>query len=407
MAKKNAVILGGSLLNKGVYDKLHQLGLNVIVVDYRTDTVFNYDEHIVADSTDPEISQILREKGYTNICLVYTSMDGAGLAQRAICKEYGLLYASEDAMLNAHHKNRMHEKWEQAGLLNRQSFALQELNMEKISQFNKDKKIIIKPANGCASRGLTVIESNAAQETIKDAFNYARESATNNFINIEEFIIGTEYCVEMLGDNYGNVSVFAIAQKYHSSYSNSIVATKLHYNCLSVSHDLSQKITDYSIECYKQLGLKNTFGHLELLVQADGTISPIEVGARSSGYIGSHFTDLSTNKSFLGDFQKIQSGELIENGLFPQSQISSMYFFYDLPPNIKSCKSSNMLNFLDKEITTHGYDRSNLIANKVFQPLSQDTDRYGFEVLSGNKNILTIEHILEAEQRFLKDFFHE
>lgn len=407
MFKKNAIILGGSLLNKGVYEKLHLLELNVIVIDYRTNIIFDYDEHIVFDATDPKIASVLRDQGYTDISLVYTSMDNAGLAQQAICQKYNLLYAPKEAILSAHHKNIMHQKWKNAGLLNRQSIALQEFNMDIISELNKNKKIIIKPANACASRGITVIEKNATKEILELAFDNAKKQSTNTYVNIEEYIYGMEFTVDMLGDNYGNVSVFGISQRYHSTKSSNIIVSKVHFNSSSMTKKLQEKIAAFGIKCYHGLGLKNTLGHLEIIMQEDGALSPVEMGARSSGYIASHFTDFSTGKSFLNEFMQVLAGKKIDNGLLPQTNISSMYFYYDLLVGIKSKKETNLTNFLDKSITSHGYNRSNLIGQQVFQSIQQETDIYGFEVLKGEKEILTLEHVLQAEQAFLKDFFYE
>ena len=215
----NAIVLGGNALNIGVVDVLHSLNLNVIVVDYRENITIRCDKHIVFDAKDTEIVKVLRKEGIDNIKIVYTSMDNAGLAQRAICKEYGLLYASEEAMINAHYKNKMHEVWQKAGLLNRESIALKELDLDKIKNLNTKSKIIIKPSDSCASRGITILDKNSSEDDLKYAFNKALETTTNYFVNIEEFVEGTEFTVEMLGDNYGNVSVFGISknttQKIH------------------------------------------------------------------------------------------------------------------------------------------------------------------------------------------------
>ncbi len=406
MVKKNALILGGSPANNGVYDILKKLGCFVFVADYRPNIKANYDKHILFDACSPELISILRTKNI-NIDFVYTSMDGAGLAQHAICKEYKLFHASEEAISNAHHKNLMHEAWLKAGLLNRESIALSSCDYAIIANMNKNKKIIIKPANACASRGLSVLETKSPKKYIQKAFEKAMAYTTNSLVNIEEFLEGTEFSVEMLGDNYGNVSVFSIGRRYYMQNSNVITACKIHYNSKDLDIKTREKIAQKSIECYKALNLKNTLGHFEVMLKKDGTLSPIELGARSSGFIGSHCAELTTNKSLIKEYYKVLHGKKIETSLLPQNNISSLYFIYDLPPNIPLKKEISLVNFLDEKIICHAYNREYMTLNKKFKVLEQDTDRYGYEIVSGSKEILTMEHIQKAEENFLKECFYE
>lgn len=403
--KYNAVILGGNALNDGIVDILQKLGLNVIVVDYRENITLKCDRHIIFDAKDPYITDVLKKEGIENIKIVYTSMDNAGLAQRAICKEFGLLYAPEEAMINAHYKNKMHEVWQKACVLNRISFSIREFDLKRIKELNLKYKIIIKPSDSCASRGITILDKNSSDNEIESAFKKALEATTNEFVNFEEFVEGTEFTVEMLGDDYGNVSVFGISKKYHTkNIKNNKVAVKLHYNPSDVSDETINKIAQYGMKCYKSLGLKNTLGHLEVILKENGDISPVEIGARSSGYIASHLAQAGTGKVFLKEYMKVLSGEKVFNGYLPHKNESAMYYFYDIPSNSTAQKDTNITKFLNTQVQSLAHDRTNLTKGKFFKDLTQDTDRYGFEILTGPKDILTIDEVNRAEQEFLKDF---
>lgn len=405
MNKKYAVILGANVLNIGVVDNFKSMGYEIIVVDYRDKIDLSCDEHILFDAKDPEIATILKQKGYKNIKVVYTSMDNAGLAQRAICKEFGLLYADEEAILNAHHKDKMQRKWAESGLLNRESFALGEFDFDKINQLNQKFKIIIKPANACASRGITILDKDSSIEKLQKAFEYAKKNSSSGLVNIEEFIIGTEFTVEMLGDNFGNVSVFGISKKYHTENTdNNKVAVKLHYNSSDIKNELQEKIAAFGIKCYKTLGLKNTLGHFEVILKNNGNLSPVEIGARSSGFIASHLVDAVSGENYLKKFAEILNGAKIQNGLIEHKNTSSMYYFYDIEANSTSKKEVNLIYFINPLIKSLYFDRKNLVKNKEFKKLTQDTDRYGYEILVGDKNILTMEEVLRAEKEFLKEF---
>ena len=62
------------------------------------------------------------------------------------------------------------------------------------------------------------------------------------------------------------------------------------------------------IACYKALGLHSMFGHLEIIMKEDGTFTPVEMGARSSGFICSHTVWKASGHDYLGDYVR-ESGE--------------------------------------------------------------------------------------------------
>lgn len=408
MNKEYAVILGANALNIGIVDSFKTIGFKVIAIDFRENIDLPCDEHIVFDAKDPKIASFLRQKGVDNIKVVYTSMDNAGLAQRAICKEFGLLYADEEAILNAHHKDRMQKKWQEAGILNRKSFAIENLDIEKIRLLNNKFKIIIKPTNACASRGITILNKNSSTYKLENAFKYAKENSTSGLVNVEEFVAGTEFTVEMLGDNYGNVAVFGISQKYHTENTdNNKIAVKLHYNPSNISRELQEKIAAYGIKCYKTLGLKNTLGHLEVLVKENNIISPVEIGSRSSGFIASHLVNAVSGENYLKKYAEVLNGAQIKNGMIKQLNTSSMYYFYDITADTLAKQTTNIMNFLNPQIKSLYYDRTKLVKGNEFKKINADTDRFGYEILVSDRDILTIEEVKRAEKEFLKEFLYE
>ena len=107
-------------------------------------------------------------------------------------------------------------------------YFFEELNLDRIKELNSKYKIVIKPSDSCASRGITILDKKSSDEELKKAFEKAHDLTTNDFVNIEEFVDGTEFTVEMLGDDYGNVAVFGISKKYHTENAlNNKVAVKL------------------------------------------------------------------------------------------------------------------------------------------------------------------------------------
>ena len=170
---------------------------------------------------------------------------------------------------------------------------------------------------------------------------------------------------------------------------------------------MQNKIAETGIKCYKTLGLKNTLGHLEIILKENGELSPVELGARSSGFIASHLAQAGVDQVFLQEFMEVLNGKKITNGLLPQNNTSAMYYFYDMKPNKPVRKVTNITNYLNSKISSPYFDRSNIILNKIYSTLKQDTDRYGYEILIGPKELLTIENVKKAEKEFCKDLFDE
>lgn len=397
------LLLGGNILNFGIYQKFKNKGYKVYIVDWNKNPQIVGDKHYQLDVKDSEnIIKFLKEDNILNqVEFAYSSIDLAVPSVTKINKALGLNVISDDALKFATSKSMMTSQWAKDCLLNRISKKYNEFSND-IRNLNKKMKLIIKPDNSASSRGITIIAKNSDEEFIKNAFERAKKEATNSIVVVEEFVEGTEFTVEMLGDKFGNVSVYAISRKTHTqNTNNNKIAVKLHYN--SVSDELQNKIADFAIKCYKSLGFSSSLGHLEILLKEDGTISPVEIGARSSGFIASDLVDIASGRDFLGDLEKIYKSKKTPSGLLTQSKNSSMYFFYDLPSGTTVKKECNLLDFTDKSIKSRYSNRSNLVLGKSFKNIDNDNARLGFEILEGPKKIMTRDYINEKEQEFLKN----
>lgn len=397
------LLLGGNILNFGIYQKFKNKGYKVYIVDWNKNPQIVGDKHYQLDVKDSEnIIKFLKEDNILNqVEFAYSSIDLAVPSVTKINKALGLNVISDDALKFATSKSMMTSQWAKDCLLNRISKKYNEFSND-IRNLNKKMKLIIKPDNSASSRGITIIAKNSDEEFIKNAFERAKKEATNSIVVVEEFVEGTEFTVEMLGDKFGNVSVYAISRKTHTqNTNNNKIAVKLHYN--SVSDELQNKIADFAIKCYKSLGFSSSLGHLEILLKEDGTISPVEIGARSSGFIASDLVDIASGRDFLGDLEKIYKSKKTPSGLLTQSKNSSMYFFYDFPSGTTVKKECNLLDFTDKSIKSRYSNRSNLVLGKSFKNIDNDNARLGFEILEGPKKIMTRDYINEKEQEFLKN----
>lgn len=404
MASKHAILLGGAQRNIGIVDRLRENGFTVVLVDYRTRPPIDADVVIRHDAKDVSVVDAIKNYGISSIDFVYTSMDDAGLAQYALCERYGLFCAGKEAICASHNKDIMHSIWSREGLLNRQSFSLTQLDLPRITQLNAEKKIIIKPSDACASRGISVLSAGSSNEQIVKAFELAVDSSSSTRCNIEEFVSGIEFSVEMCGDNYGNVGVYAIGRRHISAFANGNgVATKIHYNSTEMDATTITNIVQFSIRCYKALGLRSSMGHLEVILRDDGVLSPIEIGSRSSGFIASHLVDAVCGTKFLMELRNVQHGGKVQHGYHQQTDNSSMYYFYDIPPGTTAENITNITNYLPAGVTSLYHDRAQLKKGQVFNSLLNDDGRYGYEVLIGSQELLTMNTIRTAEAAFIEE----
>ena len=402
MDKNIFLLLGGNKLNYGILKKFQNMGYLVYVVDWNEKPQMAGDKHYKIDVKDSEkIIEGLKNDGvFDKVAFAYSSIDLAVMSVAKLNRAFGLKTITDEGLVYSSSKSMMTRCWSKAGILNRISKSFSSYSRE-IEEFSKEKKIIIKPDNSASSRGITIIPKNSHKEIIIRAFNKAQNEATNRKVVVEEFVEGIEFTVDMLGDSYGNVCVYGISRKTHTENTeNNKIAVKLHYN--AVSDELQEKIAQVGIACYKTLGFSASLGHLEVLLKDDGTISPVEIGARSSGFIASDLVDIVSGTNYLGDLLNVQNGAKVINGLHKQSEKSSIYFFYDFPEGAIVENECNILDFCEVAIKSRYNDRTNIVKGKAFNKIDNDNARLGFEILEGPKDILTVEYIADAEKEMLK-----
>ncbi len=397
------VLLGCNILNDGILRKLEGCGADVVVVDRNPHpAIFGYRNYqLDTRFPDPIIARLKDEGLWDRVRFAFTCQDVAVPSMNAISQAAGVLTMGEDGLAHACSKGAMTKRWAENGLLNRESRAYGAWD-DSILDWCRQIKLIVKPDNAASSRGITILEKGVSEAEVRAAFDKAFEEAGDKHVVIEEFVEGTEFTVEMLGDSHGHVGVYGISKKQHTkNIDRNKVAVKLHYN--AVSDDLQRKIADYAICCYRALGFSCSFGHLEILLKPDGTLSPVEIGARSSGYIASDLVDIVSGRDFLGDLYRVQQGAETPDGLVPQTDRSSMYFFYDIPGGSVIKRDCRIVDFMDPAITSRRTWKSEAFkVGATIANIDNDNARLGLEVLEGPKSLMTEQYVLECERKMLE-----
>lgn len=402
MDKPIFLLLGCNKLNQGILDKFQGYGAEVVVIDRNPHPqIFGFKNYqLDTRFPDPIIAKLKEDGLWGRVKFIFTCQDVAVKSMTLLGRACGLKTVSDEGLRHACSKGNMTKRWTERGLLNRYSEQFTKFD-DHIMALNRKMDIIIKPDNSASSRGITILPKDSPEAEIRAAFDKAFAEATDGAAVVEEFVIGTEFTVEMLGDGEGHVAVYAISRKTHTKNTErNKIAIKLHYN--SVDDALQEKIANYAIRCYKALEFSNCFGHLEILLKPDGTLSPVEIGARSSGYIASDLVDVVSGRDFLHDLYEVQNGRLtVPDGLRPQTSHSSMYFFYDLPAGKTIQHVCNLMDFMDSAIKSRAHERSQIVVGTHIHNIDSDNARYALEVLDGPKSLMTDRYVREAEQRML------
>lgn len=402
------ILLGGNMLCRGICEKLQFFGYKVLVVDWNACPAVRGDEHWQMDVKDAAgILQALEKSAY-DIDGAFTCIDLAVPTVNAIHRRYhrALMPEAFDTVLT---KARMRAAWQQAGIFNRYSKTYEPSLWNEIKALNSEMKLIVKPNVAASSRGITILEKCSDDELLQAAIAKAANTSFDKQCLIEEFVEGREFTVDMLGDEE-NVSVYAISVKYHSANTNhNRVAVKLHWNSNVYPDEVYERIAARAKECYRALGMKNCYGHLEIIMKADGSLSPVEIGARTSGYIGSHLVSKASHCDYIEDYLRVIHGERIPAQDHINSDSSSMWFGYDFPDGAVAKRNCCLADFLPAEVEVLAHKRDALQLGRRFAIMQDDNGRddAGFEMLAAPKSVLTIELVEEAERHFLRHFLSE
>ncbi|WP_455585714.1 ATP-grasp domain-containing protein [Bacteroides sp.] len=402
--KTIVVILGGNNLNSGIVDYCKRKDYNVVIVDWSPNTHLKGDLFLCIDVKDSQaIIKALEENGINKIYGAYSSIDLAVSSVNAINKHYGLDSMNAEALENALPKATMTRIWQENNLLNRYSHIFESIS-DEVYEYVSKMKMIFKPNISSSSRGITIIAKGTTKEEIDAAFDKAKTESFDKKVIIEEFVEGREFTCEMLGDKDGNVSVYAISVKYHTlNTRNNKIAIKLHYNSDFYPDSVYEKIAEVGKKCYKALGFKSSLGHLEILMKEDGTLSPVEIGARSSGFITNPLVSLASGQDFFGTYLSMLNGGKVSGVDYINGKDSSMYFFYDMPHNTKVVNPCSLVDFLPEGVESKYNNRSKLLEEGFeFNDINNDNERVGYEIITGERHLMSIHTIEEAERKFIK-----
>ncbi|MFK5983302.1 MAG: ATP-grasp domain-containing protein [Flavobacteriaceae bacterium] len=154
---------------------------------------------------------------------------------------------------------------------------IQDLSLEEISF-----PFVIKPAIGFFSIGVHIIHNASDWKNAKKELNiknlqsiYPNDVMNASTFIIEEYIEGEEFAIDCYFDNDENVVVLSIL--HHKFSSGTDVSDRVYYTSKNIIQKYKTAIEEFLIPIGKKVALKNFPLHIEIRIDSNGKIVPIEV----------------------------------------------------------------------------------------------------------------------------------
>lgn len=279
---KKLLLLGGSSQQVIAIETAKRLGLYTILCDYLPDNPGqrHADKFYPESSTDKDkILQIAQEEKIDYI-IAYAS-DPAAPTAAYVAEKMGLPTNPYKAVETLCNKDLFREFLSTHGFNTPRAigFTSKEEALSDIENFALPT--IIKPVDSSGSKGATVIRG---EEDIEAAIDFAFSFSRGHRIIIEEFI-EKKHPYLIGGDIFvsdGKVIQWGLMNCHRDSSVNSLVPVGKSYPPLLDSADL-QAVRDTLQKLVTDLGIQFGPMNVELIVDANNRVFPIDIGPRSGG----------------------------------------------------------------------------------------------------------------------------
>lgn len=375
---KNIMILGGDKNQLPLIKKAKELGLYVILCDFRDNVpgIVLSDVHYQINTLNPDLLIQVgeKEKPYG----ILTNSEPTFISMATAAEKLGLPCLSMESTKLFKNKFLMREFCSVHGILSPHYKCCKNIE-EALAFFNYiRKKCIIKPLDNSASRG--VFSVNNVDE-IKNHFDECirASSAANPAIIIEEYITGTEFTIDGLMTSKGH-RCLAISEKKHYAY-NENVAYQLLFDNRNDKFDYDQlrKVNDHLVNLTNiPFGLT----HAEYKY-SDGKFYLIEIQARGGGnFIATDIVPFISGVDSYKEQLKWAVGDEVDVD-YSYDKLSghcSVLHFFDVPGKGGVVKEIKGLDYFDSLGNQIKY-QLNFGVGDTIQETKDDSTRIGWYIL--------------------------
>lgn len=279
---KKILLLGGSSQQVVAIETAKRLGLYTVLCDYLPDNPGQYhaDSFYQISTTDKEAILKVAKEEQINYIISYAS-DPAAPTAAYIAEKIGLPTNPYRAIETLCNKDLFRKFLTTHGFNAPRAagFESRDNAITEIAKFNFP--IIIKPVDSSGSKGVTVLRSLSGLDAAIDcAFSFSRVKR----IIIEEFI-EKKHPYLIGGDIFiseGNIIQWGLMNCHRDDWVNPLVPVGKSYPPILNEGDL-KTVKETLQQIVTKLGIQFGPMNVELLVDKNGRVFPIDIGPRSGG----------------------------------------------------------------------------------------------------------------------------
>ncbi len=233
------------------------------------------DDHDAIDFSDVE--EVIKAARRVRADLILGVNEPGVWSAAQASERIGLPNIPTDVAWRCLHKGKMRQAWDLAGLPQPQFRVITDLDEVGDAAVQLGYPVVLKPAFGWGSRGVSVI---SGPEDIAWSCDFARTNSRSSDFIVERCLPGIEVTVEGLVKD-GRVQVLATSDKEHQAHTRYRVAMALNYPA-DLSAPIAEKLETTMIRAVLALGLRDAAFHAECIVD-DDDVYLVEAAARGGG----------------------------------------------------------------------------------------------------------------------------
>lgn len=280
---KKILLLGGSAQQVVAINTAKRLGYYTVLCDFLPDNPGQYeaDKFYLISTTDKEaVLQVARQEAVQGV-LAYAS-DPAAPTAAYVAQKMGLPGNPYDSVEILCNKDKFRKFLEDNGFCTPKAKGYTSVQdaYRDIESGIFHLPIIVKPVDSSGSKGATVLHDANGSKALEQAFAFSRAKR----IIVEEFIerkhpylIGGDIFVEN-----GKVILWGLLNCHRDSKCNQLVPVGKSYPPLLAQEDV-ERVKETLETLVKKLGIQNGAMNVELVIDQDNRVFPIDIGPRSGG----------------------------------------------------------------------------------------------------------------------------
>lgn len=289
---KSIFILGASRLQIPAIKKAKEKGLFVYALDYDSKAIgIPFADKFLEISTIDKEAVYEAALKYKPDYIITSTSDMPVRTVSWVCEKLGKKTdISYEGAICATDKVAMLRCMEKSGVPIPKYYQVSNIQEFFSTIKHMPEKIVVKPADSSASRGVVYIDKNM-QSDFENVYNYSVQFSHSGDLIVEEFLEGPEVSVESYSVN-GEPHIITITDKIVSKLPFFVELGHTEPSRLSISQQ--DEVRNIAIAAAKAIGMRNGPTHAEIKITPTGA-KLVEIAARLGGdFITSKLVPLST-----------------------------------------------------------------------------------------------------------------